>query len=140
VRSLIPNIEVLLFGVMCIFTFSGCRPTKQEFHRDERRMLQSYNVATNAAGARVVLLDWEKVLTKYEEAETKNISLPWQKQMLYGRLHAVYERLGDTNGMKRCEKALFPNAKEGQYDLQGLLRQIEDIDRNVATPRWRDSQ
>jgi hypothetical protein len=135
----INHAQMLLLGVTCVIALSGCRPTKQEFERHDQQMLQAYNAATNAAAAQVVLLDWEKTFTKYEEAETKGISFPWHKQMLYGRLHAVYERLGDTNGMKRCERALFPNAKEGQYDLRGLLTQIEDLDRQLAEPKWRDS-
>jgi len=130
----------ILLLLVCVL---GCRPTTDDFKRDEQRALQTYSSASNAQAAKVALLDWEKTLPKYEDAHTKFTSMPWQKTILYTRLYAVHTRLGETNEAQRVQqklaKHMFPNATGAQVGMQPLLDSVEDLDRQIDA-RWRDSK
>jgi hypothetical protein len=133
----------MLAPLLLLICVLGCRPTTENFKRDENRALQAYSSAADPQAAKAALLDWEKTLAKYEEAHTKSTSMPWQKQVLYTRLFAVHTRLGETNEAQRVQqklaKHMFPNFAGAQFDMQPLLNSIEDLDRRDEV-RWRDAK
>jgi hypothetical protein len=126
---------------------AGLGPSESDFQRDFDRELAAYRQAEDPRSATAALLDWERVLAKYESAHTEHIQLSYHQLVLYGRLYRIYTELGETNKTKQCHEQITrlllkessPGTRADGIDFQTFYDSIDRLDADTGA-RWKQSK